>query len=1853
MNYKLKFLLFQLLILGSFNMFAQQTTLTTTTTFLNNNGSGTVIFNLQNTNSYPIKIKQINGIASTTSTAAVQLFYNVTPIAGVQPSISATDGWILAASNSITGITNSTTTVTQPFLTGLNFEIPANTTYGIAVFATSQRYSTIAAGTTTISNGGVNLITGTNIGYAGNTPPTAPTISPRGWIGDIVFEPAFKPYNNASVSELIAPINFCSGTKDIKIKVKNKGGNVISSLFVNWELDNVLQTPVYIFTPLDTIGHPTLPSDTIITLGSIYFGSSAHTLKAWTSLPNNIIDTVNADDTINVTMRASLNGTYTIGGATPDYTNFTNAISDLNNFGVCGPVIFNVASGSPTFNEALDFGDISGTSNINTIKFNGNGNTITSLTSPLVKFAGSKYITIDSLNIIGATGFVGFGVHIGSQSKYITINKCSVDVGNTSTLSSTSGIVVSGSTTAATTAGNNAQYVSLTNNTVFGGYYGITMTGNASYLDNYKQVIKNNKVTSFYLYGIYLANSDSCEVEGNDINRLNRPTFSTFYGIYSATSRNLKIKNNIIREGGTASYTAYPIYLSTSANSIGYETELVNNLIYNINTTSTFYGIYALGTLDRLNIYHNTIQHTSSGAGTVRNVFFSGAPNNVTFKNNILTIDGSGTGTKISIYVTTTSTSFVSNNNIIYNASTTGTNVLGYWTANRSTLADWSTASSQDLNSYNLDPNYSNITSGNFVPTNSAVDNIGAPVGVLTDIVGVNRSLTTPDAGAFESAKKLNNAGVKELVSPLSFCSGNYDVKVNIANNGGNLLNSVTINWELDAIAQSPIYWTGQLDSVDGVGKKDTIITLGNFSFVSGINRTLKVWTSMPNAVNDTYHLDDTIFVNLKPTISGAYTIGATGDYTTLTAAALDIQSGACGPLVFELQSNYNPALETFPILINPSGLNPLNTITIRPAFGVTAINITSSNSVATLNLNGAKHLIIDGRAGGIGTKVLEISNTSTTGSAVQFINDAQFVKLTNITFTANNSNAASGVILFGATNGTTGNSNIVIDSCVINGNSASVNCVYSSGSAAPADNKDNTIINCNIFDFFSNVASTNTSGITLVGGNSNWNIGTLNNGNNIYQTAPRNSTTTPALTNAVFFKAVFVNDATAGGINVVGNNVGGNINNIPSSIFSIGDSLVSLGHKLWLIDIYAASNVLPSLVKYNTISDVVFYSSITNSFIGIHGRMSAVSILNNTIGSNIGNDNIKVFHTGAATSANYLGIRYEAAIGSIENNIIGSFTGEVKNATGTMQLLCIYLAGALTSPVTIANNYVGSTVTSNSVQSTAASIGGVNIMGIVTSSATGAPINIINNNINNISSFCSAVSATNGLKGIYITGPSSLGNNITGNTISNFYSVSNNPGSNESAAVIGISTVSSLAGSQVISGNTIKNLILDNAVNIVSSLLGIYYASSTTSTNNSIDKNSISNLVSSANNPLAIVNGILISASGGSLGSSAARVGVSNNMISLGYDTNGVPLSGAFSLNGISKTGASASVYFNTISIAGTGVKSDLVNSYAYVSTTTSADTLLNNIFVNTRANSTTGGTHYAIGLSSVTGTLINYNLYYTNSSPLGLFVTANQSDLLAWKTATSQDANSANAYVSFVSATNLHLTGSSIGDMQLKGLYLPAITTDIDNQLRNSTSPYMGADENLSSPLPIKLLTFSAAIVDENVHLNWTTASEINSAHFIVEASADGVNFKAVGKVLASGNSSTITKYNFVHNNAQRVIGNTIFYRLVAVDFDGLTEKSEMVNVKFGNKVDQKLALYPNPFSKSISVSYVAATAGNATIQVTDLTGKVLLQLNKAIKVGANATELTELENLKQGIYILKLQFGDEQLIQKIIKQ
>jgi hypothetical protein len=191
---------------------------------------------------------------------------------------------------------------------------------------------------------------------------------------------------------------------------------------------------------------------------------------------------------------------------------------------------------------------------------------------------------------------------------------------------------------------------------------------------------------------------------------------------------------------------------------------------------------------------------------------------------------------------------------------------------------------------------------------------------------------------------------------------------------------------------------------------------------------------------------------------------GATiSSHTSVTDAYTAIPATLTQAYTIELNAAYNGSTETFPIVFTAkAGAGAANTITLRPAAGVTSMTIQSNASgTPIINLNDADYIVIDGRAGGVGAGVLTIRNNATTSSSntLQLINGACFNIFRNVEFyNATTSGTGRAVYLSSSASNTSGNSDNLFRYCTFNGGRYMFN---NSGTAANPNTR-NTIYGSN-----------------------------------------------------------------------------------------------------------------------------------------------------------------------------------------------------------------------------------------------------------------------------------------------------------------------------------------------------------------------------------------------------------------------------------------------------------------------------------------------------------------------------------------------------------------------------------------------------------------------------------------------------------------------------------------------------------------------------------------------------------------------------------------------------------------------
>lgn len=986
-----------------------------------------------------------------------------------------------------------------------------------------------------------------------------------------------------------------------------------------------------------------------------------------------------------------------------------------------------------------------------------------------------------------------------------------------------------------------------------------------------------------------------------------------------------------------------------------------------------------------------------------------------------------------------------------------------------------------------------------------------------------------------------------------------------------------------------------------------------------------------------------TSFASLRSAISYLQTNGVTGS----------------GQVILEFASTYDPTLVDAPTsgatkitIPSISGTSSALGITIRPASGVTVALSANVDASGLIDLDGASYITIDGRPGGVGTTSgLTIESLSTTTAAataaVRFVNDAHHNTLTYLTLKSatTHSSSQAATVLFHTSTGTLGNSNNTVSNNTLTVSAGSTRTAYAvvSYGSDIALNAENKIINNDISNYTFRAIYLYSS--STVGLGDAWTI----SGNSV-------------------FSSVTVTGTTSYGICVLGTGAGHTItdNYVGGQAPQCGGNAMQV---FGFAGIYMTSSAFgaTSLVQNNTIANISANytgSSLTGNT-SIHYLIYAtgnVDILNNNLGSQTSTDNIILATSNAQAEYSVFATPiYIAGAGTvnIKNNLVGGIT---YNPTGTSVLgyygRMIYVNSTSLASLTIENNTFGGSV-ANSIQNTGTGRG-VYLQGIYTT-AIGGPAYINNNIIRNFTGTTNV-----GISGIYFSGI--IDAIVSGNTITNLTST----GAGTSATIAGITAAGTNSGISIKS-NIISNLTTNgtNTGNTSSSVLtGISLGTAgatITATDNviynltctgaaathvigigsfggrEIARNRIYNLFNPNATAAGTVKALVLR--------SSSTFNINNNIFAL---TNVDGNAAVYGIESNSATGQS-NIYYNTILISGSALGAN--NSATIFRSAATPFDIKNNILFNTRS----GGSGINVLLYATETTAAwtsDNNLYVTpsGSTAVGLWSTTSY-DLAGWQSARSGDVSSA----SYTSATldptaffadNLSPYFMSVQasyDSYFKAKGTPiAITTDIGNNIRNATTPSLGAYEaNTATLLPVNIAAFTAKLNNNKVALNWAVGSENNVNRYEVERSSNGIDFVKVATVLANGSS------NYTAVDASPSLGIN-YYRLRGVDNDGtISSFNELRTVKVTSLEAKEAIIYPNPLvGNTINVNLAGYAAGTYQYKLADVSGKVVQQ-GSFVNTGASSNIIVLSGTLAKGVYLLQVINGADAVQARLVKQ
>jgi hypothetical protein len=176
--------------------------------------------------------------------------------------------------------------------------------------------------------------------------------------------------------------------------------------------------------------------------------------------------------------------------------------------------------------------------------------------------------------------------------------------------------------------------------------------------------------------------------------------------------------------------------------------------------------------------------------------------------------------------------------------------------------------------------------------------------------------------------------------------------------------------------------------------------------------------------------------------------------------------------------------------------------------------------------------------------------------------------------------------------------------------------------------------------------------------------------------------------------------------------------------------------------------------------------------------------------------------------------------------------------------------------------------------------------------------------------------------------------------------------------------------------------------------------------------------------------------------------------------------------------------------------------------------------------------------------------------------------------------------------------------------------------------------------SALPVELVSFSAALVNNSVKLTWTTATEINNSGFQIERKS-GSSWENIGFVNGKGSTSEKTIYSFIDKD---VLPEKYSYRLKQIDYDGTYSYSKEVEVDVDIPSTFELSQnYPNPFNPATTIKFSLPAESFVTLSVFNSLGEETeVILHNTLDAGKHSVNINA-HNYSSGVYVYVIKAVD----------
>lgn len=171
-------------------------------------------------------------------------------------------------------------------------------------------------------------------------------------------------------------------------------------------------------------------------------------------------------------------------------------------------------------------------------------------------------------------------------------------------------------------------------------------------------------------------------------------------------------------------------------------------------------------------------------------------------------------------------------------------------------------------------------------------------------------------------------------------------------------------------------------------------------------------------------------------------------------------------------------------------------------------------------------------------------------------------------------------------------------------------------------------------------------------------------------------------------------------------------------------------------------------------------------------------------------------------------------------------------------------------------------------------------------------------------------------------------------------------------------------------------------------------------------------------------------------------------------------------------------------------------------------------------------------------------------------------------------------------------------------------------------------------NSVLPVSLTNFSAQCRNEKVQVQWTTASEFQASHYLLQNSRDGLNWVEIANIPAAGTTNQTSNYSYDDFNT----GALTYYRLVQIDLDGKQAVYGPISSNC-NSQNNIMRVHPNPTNDNFNVTIQTMEHfESAVIELVDMSGRVLERQTTNLEAGTTLLRF-DAQDLHSGTYMIRV--------------